>query len=95
MSVTLNVNTISSSLKRIQKKLAQVPKEAYTEFVSDTPIRSGNARRHTRLEGTKIAARYPYAQKLDEGYSKQAPEGMTKPTEQFIKRRVKQILKGK
>jgi hypothetical protein len=95
MSVTLTVNTMTSSLKRIQKKLAQVPKEAYTEFVSDTPIRSGNARRKTRLQGNTINAAYPYAKKLDEGYSQQAPEGMSKPTEQFIKKRVKQILRGK
>ena len=86
---------MTSSLKRIQKKLAQVPKEAYTEFVSDTPIRSGNARRKTRLQGKTINANYPYAKRLDEGYSQQAPEGMTKPTEDFIKKRVAAILKGK
>tara|TARA_R110002126_G_scaffold189105_1_gene337405 strand:+ start:505 stop:792 length:288 start_codon:yes stop_codon:yes gene_type:complete len=95
MSVTLNINTMSSSLKRIQKKLAQVPKEAFKEFVSDTPIRSGNARRKTKLKGKTIVADYPYAKRLDEGYSKQSPDGMTKPTEAFIKKRVAQILKGK
>jgi hypothetical protein len=95
MSVTLNVNTMSSSLKRIQKKLAQVPKEAFKEFVSDTPIRSGNARRKTKLKGQTIVADYPYAKRLDEGYSKQSPDGMTKPTEAFIQKRVAQILKGK
>lgn len=86
---------MSSSLKRIQKKLAQVPKEAFKEFVSDTPIRSGNARRKTKLKGKTIVADYPYAKRLDEGYSKQSPDGMTKPTEAFIKKRVAQILKGK
>lgn len=95
MSVTLTVNTMTNSLKRIQKKLNQVPKEAYTEFVSDTPIRSGNARRKTRLQGKTINANYPYAKRLDEGYSQQAPEGMSKPTEDFIKKRVAAILKGK
>lgn len=95
MSVTLNINTMTSSLKRIQKKLNQVPKEAYKEFVQETPIRSGNARRKTRLQGKTINANYPYAKRLDEGYSQQAPEGMTKPTEDFIKQRVAAILKGK
>lgn len=95
MSVTLTVNTITNSLKRIQKKLNQVPKEAYKEFVQETPIRSGNARRKTRLQGKTINANYPYAKRLDEGYSKQAPEGMSKPTEDFIKQRVAAILKGK
>jgi hypothetical protein len=95
MSVTLTVNTMTNSLKRIQKKLNQVPKEAYKEFVQETPIRSGNARRKTRLQGKTINANYPYAKRLDEGYSKQAPEGMSKPTEDFIKQRVAAILKGK
>jgi hypothetical protein len=95
MSVTLKVNTITSSLKRVQKKLLQVPKEAYQEFVDETPIRSGNARRKTRLQGKTINANYPYAKRLDEGYSKQSPQGMTKPTEDFIKKRVAAILKGK
>jgi hypothetical protein len=95
MSVTLKVNTITSSLKRVQKKLLQVPKEAYQEFVDETPIRSGNARRKTKLQGKTINANYPYAKRLDEGYSKQSPQGMTKPTEDFIKKRVAAILRGK
>jgi hypothetical protein len=95
MSVTLTVNTMTNSLKRIQKKLKQVPKEAYQEFVDETPIRTGNARRRTRLQGKTINANYPYAKRLDEGYSQQAPEGMTKPTEDFIKQRIAAILKGK
>lgn len=95
MSVTLKVNTMTSSLKRMQKKLNQVPKEAYQEFVDETPIRSGNARRKTRLQGKTINANYPYAKRLDEGYSNQSPDGMTKPTEAFIKKRVAAILRGK
>jgi hypothetical protein len=95
MSVTLKVNTITSSLKRIQKKLDKLPQEAYQEFVQETPIRSGNARRKTKLQGKTINANYPYAKRLDEGYSNQSPDGMTKPTEDFIRKRVKQILRGK
>lgn len=98
MSVTLDVNiknAVTGQLKKIQKKLDLVPKEAYTEFVSETPIRSGNARRNTRLEKNKIKAQYPYAKRLDDGYSKQSPQGMTEPTVNFIKKRVAQILKGK
>ncbi|MFY8212575.1 MAG: hypothetical protein ACOVLB_07930 [Candidatus Nanopelagicus sp.] len=88
-------NTISASLKNIQQKLAALPQEAFKEFVSNTPIRSGNARRKTKLKSNEIHADYPYAQKLDQGYSKQKPKGMVKPTEAFIKKRIKQILKGK
>ena len=95
MSVTLKSNKLTPSLRAIQKKLARLPKEAFVQFVKDTPIRSGNARRKTKLIGNKIVAGYNYAQKLDEGFSKQAPDGMTAPTEDFIKNRIAQILKGK
>ena len=95
MSVTLKSNKLTPSLRAIQKKLARLPNEAFVQFVKDTPIRSGNARRKTKLIGNKIVAGYNYAQKLDEGFSKQAPDGMTAPTEDFIKNRIAQILKGK
>jgi hypothetical protein len=95
MSVTLTVNKMTISLKTIQKKLDNLPKEAFTEFVKSTPVRSGNAKRKTRLSGNKIVAGYAYAQRLDEGYSKQSPDGMTKPTEDFIEKRMQQIIKGK
>ena len=95
MSVTIKYNKITPNLQKIQSKLAKVPKEAFDQFVADTPIRSGNARRRTKLVNGKIVAGYNYAQKLDEGFSKQAPEGMTKPTQEFIKKRVAAILRGK
>lgn len=88
-------NNITSSIEKIQKKLDELPKEAHKEFVKNTPIRTGNARRKTKLSKDTIEANYPYAKRLDEGYSSQSPNGMTKPTEDFIKKRMKQILKGK
>lgn len=104
MSVKLTVNKMTSSLKRIQNKLDKLPQEAYKEFVKNTPIKTGNAKRNTKLKGKTIEANYQYAQVLDKGRhmtsrgmrgSEQAPRGMTEPTEQFIKKRVTAILKGK
>jgi hypothetical protein len=95
---------MSASLKRIQRKLDKVPQEAYKEFVKNTPVKTGNARRNTKLKGDTIEANYQYAQVLDKGRhmtrrgmrgSEQAPQGMTKPTEDFIKKRVSQIIKAK
>ena len=94
MSVIIK-DDITASLKRINKQINNLPKEAFQEFVKDTPKRSGNARRKTRLSGNKIVAGYNYAQKLDEGFSKQAPDGMTKPTEQFVEKRMTEILRKK
>ena len=94
MSVTVK-NQITPVLKSMKAKLNNLPLEAYKEFVKDTPIRSGNARRHTNLNNKTIYASYPYAQRLDEGWSKQSPDGMTKPTENFIQKRYAQIMSGK
>ena len=89
------INKIQSNLKRVQQKLNKVPDEAYKVFVQNTPIRSGNARRNTVKKRNVIEAQYPYAKRLDEGYSKQSPKGMIQPTLDFIRKRVKQILAGK
>lgn len=93
--VQVNARTTLSELKTVIAKLNNVPAEAYNYFVSITPIDTGNARRRTRLSNKTIEANYAYAQRLDNGWSKQAPDGMTKPTEKFIKNRVKQIEAGK
>lgn len=68
---------------------------AYQAFVKNTPIgdpnrwktkykpknyKPGNARRSTKLRNNDIEANYPYAKRLEEGYSSQAPNGMTEPT---------------
>jgi hypothetical protein len=107
MSVTFRVqvsrNLITPNLSRIQQDLKKLPVETHKFFVDTTPIDTGNARRQTRLvNNRKIQARYSYAQVLDKGRhmtssgirgSRQAPQGMSKPTKQFIKQRIKQILR--
>ena len=95
-----NATTALNKLKTIRAQLANVPSEAYQHFKNITPVDTGNARRNTSLQGRTIHARYDYAEVLDKGRhmtnsgmrgSKQAPKGMSKPTEQFIKNRVRQI----
>ena len=86
-------NTMSKSLVDLEKRLESIPKDAYDHFVSITPKDKGNARRNTQLKGNTIHANYAYAQKLDEGASKQAPKGMTEPTGKFIERITKQKMR--
>jgi hypothetical protein len=105
MSLQVKIkNNILGKNKRIKEKLKNLPKEAFKVFKDNTPVRSGNAKRKTRLSGNTIKAQYPYAEVLDKGRhmtskgmrgSEQAPEGMTKPMEDFIRRRIKQILAGR
>lgn len=92
-AIQVTKNSMSASLKRIQKRLDALPQLAYKEFVKNTPVRSGNARRNTKLQKDTIIAAYPYAQRLDEGWSKQAPQGMTKPTEDFIRKEIDKIMR--
>jgi len=75
--------------KRLNKVLAtlddkELTKVAYKKFVEVTPIDKGNARRNTKKQGNEIVANYPYATRLEEGYSKQAPQGMSEPTIEYI-----------
>jgi hypothetical protein len=62
---------------------------AYEHFRSITPIKKGNARRNTTKTSTTINANYPYAGRLDEGYSKQAPKGMVEPTWEYLTNYIK------
>jgi len=88
---------ISRRLKDIVRgttstKMAQ---EAFKFFRGVTPIREGNARRNTFLKVDTIEAAYPYAQRLDTGWSNQAPDGMTKPTEEHMRQWIKRQSKGR
>jgi hypothetical protein len=64
----------------------------YPVFVQNTPVKSGNARRHTSKTSSEITANYPYAQRLDNGYSRQSPQGMVKPTIAAMRDYVKKQL---
>lgn len=86
--------SISSDIKKLQARLKNLPKEALVKYVELTPIKSGNARRNTSLSGNSIIANYPYAERLDNGWSEQAPNGMTKPMEKWLVDRLNQISKG-
>lgn len=58
-------------------------------FREITPRRSGNARRRTVVSPRQIQARYPYAARLDSGYSRQAPQGMTQPAWRYFQNRLR------
>lgn len=72
-----------------QNKMAS---EAYKVFLRNTPIRTGNARSNTALDQNEIVADYPYAVRLDNGWSKQSPNGMTQPTVKFLQDYIKKNL---
>jgi hypothetical protein len=87
-------NKVTDDLARIKRQLPQIAKQGLAEYQRLTPIRSGNARRKTTASGNSIQANYAYAGRLDEGYSKQAPKGMTEPFEVWLEKHVDKIVKG-
>ena len=93
--VSIGTNKINPSQKNKVKLLDAVPGQAYTFFRAHTPIKTGRARSSTFIKKDVITAAYPYAQRLDDGYSRQAPDGMSRPTEAFVKKTVDKIMKRK
>jgi hypothetical protein len=91
--VKVNKTSVDRQFKRMEEAMRGLERAAHKEFVNNTPVRSGNARRNTRLDGNKIVADYAYSQRLEEGASKQAPRGMVEPTEQWIQQEVERRLK--
>lgn len=88
MKTKIKVNTtqFEKQIEKIDRELQAVSRQAHNFFVSITPINKGNARRRTRLVNGNIEANYAYAEHLDEGSSKQAPQGMTEPTIKHIEK---------
>ena len=82
---------IPSRVRNLERKIDKLKKDAAEFFKNTTPIRTGNARSKTKLDRDAIKANYHYATKLNEGYSRQAPDGMTNPTIEFIQDEVRKF----
>ena len=94
ISIDIKIDdNITKKLTSTKQALANYPAQAEVKFKTLTPIKSGNARRNTRLVNKDtIEANYPYAVPLDNGHSRQAPQGMTKPFEAWVRDKVKYIF---
>ena len=95
VKLSLVRDQITPDLNQAKRELAQVPEGAYKIFRSHTPIKTGNARKRTTLNKNTIEANYAYALRLDQGWSNQAPDGMTNPTAAWLKKRLDRIFKGR
>ncbi len=88
-----DAKAVEKMFKNLENIGPDVMKESGEFFKKTTPIRSGNARSNTRTVKTRIEARYGYAGRLDDGWSQQAPKGMSEPTEKDIDKQVDQYLR--
>lgn len=96
MKIRQVTNNIRPHSQRVMAQLRQIPPKAYDFFKGITPKRTGNARNNTNYTGKpnggSIRGDYPYANRLNEGYSRQAPSGMTTPTIKEIRKLVRRVL---
>lgn len=92
--IEVDTSEFDSLIKDLDRMPETVMRKAYKYFKDETPIDTGNARRRTRLKNNKtvIHANYPYAGRLDDGWSSQARDGMTEPTIDFIEDEVRRQI---
>jgi hypothetical protein len=91
----VNLQQFNQQMTRARQALNDLPEFAETTMKRYTPIRSGNARRNTNLQGNTVTADYPYAQRLEDNWSPQTRgQGIIAPTEAAIQREVDRRLKG-
>lgn len=93
IKITVDTRDTEKQFKQLAEEIAKLPRLAHKVFVENTPKRTGNARNKTKVSGTTIKANYDYASKLDSGYSRQSPKGMTAPTLKFIKTKLEEITR--
>lgn len=91
------VTNINKVLSAIEKEISQIgtklAKTLLIEAQKNTPIDKGRARRAWKVErrgtNTHVVNRTPYIGSLERGRSKQAPQGILKPTIRGLKNRRK------
>ena len=92
MSVKIDRSEFDKLLQEMPEVVAETWQAAGKRFRALTPIKSGNARRRTRVDNKGITADYAYAERLDTGLSKQAPRGMSTETQAYFETLVKRRL---
>jgi len=80
MKIKFDTSDFDDMVKELRNIGPNSMKQLYPFYRKETPIRSGNARNKTKLRSSEIRSKYPYAGRLDDGWSDQAPKGFTEPS---------------
>jgi hypothetical protein len=92
VTIQFNGNKVAADLNReLDQTVRQISQDYFDLVKEKTPVRTGRARRGWRLKKQRelsysVNNRVPYVGRLDEGYSKQAPRGMTRPAAREVLR---------
>lgn len=92
--VKIDDSDVQDLYDQLQDLSKHMLREGVTYFRDITPRDGGNARRKTRLSRNRIVADYPYAGRLDDGHSDQAPRCMTQPTIEFWEQQVDEFVRS-
>lgn len=82
---------MQSRSRQIDRFLKNLPQMMHDKFVEVTPIDTGNAKNSTELDGNKIIGNYNYANRLNTGWSRQAPQGMTDPVIEHVRDELRKL----
>lgn len=84
---------IANMRRELEALVKSVASDTYAFAKANTPVRSGNARKNWTETVSKsnfqVQNNVPYIEKLDKGWSKKAPSGITMPTISQIKGKYK------
>lgn len=75
--------------KRVEKGLEQMRDDLHDDLVAHTPIDTGQARQGWKRNKSGSQNRVEYIEPLEDGHSKQAPYGITRPAINKLIRRSK------
>lgn len=98
MKITVDLlgdqQVLSELAAEIDQFQSAVTAELKRQLVPRTPIDSGRARRGwTERQGKSVENRVPYIERLEQGYSRQAPRGFVNQSIQATVTNVKRIIK--
>lgn len=84
----ISIQGLASVKREIRSVVEDVIQETqdtvYKEVRATTPVRTGNAKKNWRKSSTRgkldVVNRVPYIERLEDGWSRKAPNGMVGPT---------------
>jgi len=93
--VSFNSKRVIAELSNdVDQMVRSISQDLFDTIKQKTPVRSGRARKSWRLRkqrkfNYRVSNPVPYIDRLDEGYSKQAPRGMTRPAAREVLNRAR------
>lgn len=93
MTLKINARVFEKRMKKLSELPTHLLDEALELVKENTPADSGYARRNTVRKGNQIVSDYPYAGRLDDGYSRQAPNGFTEPTIEQLRKETDKFVR--